>query len=133
MVCYEFKSDLARLLKAFPKGRALATSQDEDDFKAGKIPLLFLHPKSGGHGIDGFQYACNNIVFFGHNWSLGQYQQVIERIGPVRQMQAELNRPVFIHHIIARDTVDELVMERRETKKATQDLLLEACKRKLHR
>lgn len=129
LVCYEFKSDLARLLKAFPKGRALKTEQDENDFKAGKIPMLFLHPKSGGHGIDGFQYACNNIVFFGHNWSLGQYQQVIERIGPVRQMQAGLERPVFVHHIIARDTVDEMVMERRETKRGVQDILLAACKR----
>ena len=130
LVCYEFRSDLARLLKAFPKGRVLKTQQDEDDFKAGKVPILFLHPKSGGHGIDGFQYACNNIVFFGHNWSLGQYQQVIERIGPVRQMQAGFERPVWVHHIIARDTVDEMVMERRETKRETQDILLAACKRK---
>lgn len=129
LVCYEFKSDLARLLKAFPKGRALKTEDDENDFKKGKIPMLFLHPKSGGHGIDGFQYACNNIVFFGHNWSLGQYQQVVERIGPTRQMQAGFERPVWIHHIIARGTVDELVMERRETKREVQDILLAACKR----
>ena len=130
LVCYEFRSDLARLLKAFPKGRVLKTQQDEDDFKAGKVPILFLHPKSGGHGIDGFQYACNNIVFFGHSWNLGQYMQVIERIGPVRQMQAGFERPVWVHHIIARDTVDELVMERRETKRETQDILLAACKRR---
>ena len=130
MVCYEFKSDLARLIKAFPKGRVLKTQKDEDDFKAGKVSMLFLHPKSAGHGIDGFQYACNNIVFFGHNWSLGQYQQVIERLGPMRQFQAGFERGVFIHHIIARDTVDEMVMERRETKRETQDVLLDACKRK---
>jgi SNF2 family DNA or RNA helicase len=130
MVCYEFKSDLARLIKAFPKGRVLKSQKDEDDFKAGRVPMLFLHPKSGGHGIDGFQYACNNIVFFGHNWSLGQYQQVIERIGPMRQLQADLDRPVWIHHIIARHTVDELVMERRESKREVQDILLEACKRR---
>jgi SNF2 family DNA or RNA helicase len=130
LVAYEFKSDLARLIKAFPKARALETTQDEDDFKAGKIPMLFAHPKSAGHGIDGFQYACNNIVFFGHNWSLGQYQQIIERVGPMRQLQAGFERPVFIHHIIARDTVDELVMERRESKRAVQDILLDACKRR---
>ena len=129
MVCYEFRSDLARLLAAFPSGRALVCQQDEDDFRSGLIPLLFLHPKSGGHGIDGFQAPCNNIVFFGHNWSLGQYLQVIERIGPTRQMQAGLRRAVTVHHIIARGTVDELVMERRESKRATQDILLDACKR----
>lgn len=130
LVCYEFKSDLARLVKAFPKGRVLKSQKDEDDFKAGKVPMLFLHPKSGGHGIDGFQYACNNIVFFGFNWSLGQRMQVIERVGPVRQMQAGLDRPVFIHNIIARDTVDELVLLRHASKRATQDILLEACKRR---
>ena len=41
-----------------------------------------------------------------------------------------LNRPVYIHHIIARDTVDELVMARRETKASVQDILLEALKHK---
>lgn len=130
LVCYEFKSDLARLLAAFPQGRVLKTTKDEDDFKAGKVPMLFLHPASGGHGIDGFQNVCNNIVFFGHNWNLERHQQVIERIGPVRQMQAGFNRPVFIHNIIARNTVDELVLERIETKREVQDILLEACKRR---
>ncbi|MBF9641258.1 ATP-dependent helicase, partial [Streptococcus pseudopneumoniae] len=70
------------------------------------------------------------IVFFGFNWSLGQRMQVIERVGPVRQMQAGLDRPVFIHNIIARDTVDELVLLRHASKRATQDILLEACKRR---
>lgn len=130
LVCYEFKSDLARLLKAFPKGRVFKTDQDLEDFKASKIPIMFLHPKSGGHGVDGLQYACNQIVFFGFNWSLGQRMQVIERIGPTRQMQAGLERPVFIHNIIARDTIDEVVLERHETKREVQDLLLEACKRR---
>ena len=128
MVCYEFRSDAERLTKAFPKGRVLSTVQDEADFKAGKIPLLFLHPKSCGHGIDGFQHACHHIVFFGHNWNLGQYLQVIERVGPVRQMQAGLNRPVYVYHIVAKGTIDELVMERRETKREVQDILMNACK-----
>ena len=76
------------------------------------------------------QYACNQIVFFGFNWSLGQRLQVIERIGPTRQMQAGLNRPVFVHNIIARDTVDEMVMERVESKREVQDILLDAMKRR---
>ncbi len=129
LVCYEFKSDLARLLKAFPKGRAL-TNQTEEDFRQGRLEMLFIHPKSAGHGIDGWQNHCHNIVFFGHNWSLGQYQQVIERVGPVRQMQANTWKITTIHHIIARGTVDEDVMERRQSKRAVQDILLEACKRR---
>ena len=55
---------------------------------------------------------------------------MIERIGPVRQAQAGYKRPVFIHNIIARDTVDELVIDRVQSKKSVQDLLLAYMKRR---
>jgi SNF2 family DNA or RNA helicase len=45
-------------------------------------------------------------------------------------LQAGYKRPVFIYHIIARDTIDEDVMLRRETKREVQDILLESMKRK---
>ena len=73
---------------------------------------------------------CNTMVFLTRNWSLEDYQQIVERIGPVRQMQAGLDRPVFLHHIVARDTVDEMVSERLLGKKSTQEILLEAMKRR---
>lgn len=130
LVAYKFRSDLARLLKAFPRGRHLKTKQDEDDFKAGKIPYLFFHPQSAGHGIDGFQHVCNIICFFSVDWNLEEYQQSIGRIGPVRQMQAGLDRAVYVHHIVARDTIDEIVLERQKNKRDVQDLLLEAMKRR---
>lgn len=128
LVAYHFKSDLSRLLKRFPKGRML----DKDpstikDWNAGKIPVLFAHPASAGHGLN-LQDGGNIIVFFGHWWSLEEHMQIIERIGPTRQAQAGHDRPVFIHHIIAAGTVDELVMARRETKREVQDILLEAMK-----
>jgi len=130
LVSYQFRSDLARLLKAFPEGRALSEPENEEAFKAGEIQIGFVHPRSMGHGVDGFQHVCNILVFFGHDWNLEEYQQIIERIGPVRQMQAGLDRPVFLHHIVARDTVDELVMERRASKREVQDILLDAMKRR---
>jgi hypothetical protein len=130
IVAYQFKSDLARLLKAFPQGRQLRTEQDEDDFKAGRIPVLFCHPASAGHGIDGFQDVTNILVFFGHWWDLELRDQIIGRIGPVRQMQSGHQRPVFVYDIVAEDTVDELVLARHDTKRSVQDLLLEAMKRK---
>lgn len=130
IVAYQFKSDLARLLKAFPQGRVLQTEQDEDDFKAGRVPILFCHPASAGHGIDGFQDVTNILVFFGHWWDLELRDQIIGRIGPVRQMQSGHNRPVFIYDIVAEDTVDELVLARHNTKRSVQDLLLDAMKRR---
>lgn len=130
LVAYHFKSDLARLLKAFPKGRHLdANPATIRDWNAGKIPVLFAHPASAGHGLN-LQDGGNILVMFGHWWDLEQYQQIVERIGPTRQAQAGYDRPVFIHHIVATDTVDELVMARRETKREVQDLLLDALKRR---
>jgi SNF2 family DNA or RNA helicase len=128
LVAYHFKSDLARLQRAFPYGRVLDSDpQTIRDWNAGHIPLLFAHPASAGHGLN-LQDGGNILVFFGHWWGLEEFQQIIERIGPVRQRQAGHDRPVFIHHIVASDTVDELVMARRETKREVQDLLLEAMK-----
>jgi SNF2 family DNA or RNA helicase len=54
--------------------------------------------------------------------------QIIERIGPQRQKQAGHNRPCLVYPILARDTVDELVMARLATKRSVQDVLLEALK-----
>jgi len=130
LVAYHFKSDLARLLKAFPRGRHLDQDpQTIRDWNAGKIPVLFAHPASAGHGLN-LQDGGNILVFFSHWWDLEQFQQIVERIGPTRQKQAGHDRPVFIYHIVAADTVDELVMARRESKREVQDLLLEAMKRR---
>jgi len=130
LVAYHFKSDLSRLLRAFPNGRALDSDPGTiRDWNAGAIPVLFAHPASAGHGLN-LQDGGNILVFFAHNWNLEEFLQIIERIGPTRQMQAGHDRPVFIHHIVARDTVDEIVMARRDSKREVQDLLLEACKRR---
>jgi len=130
LVAYHFKSDLARLLKAFPQGRQLDKNpQTIRDWNKGKIPVLFAHPASAGHGLN-LQDGGNIIVFFGLNWNLEEHLQIIERIGPTRQMQAGYDRPVFIYRIIANDTIDELVLERLETKREVQDILMAAMKRR---
>lgn len=128
MVVYQFKSDLARLLKAFPRGYDMA-KDDAKAFKAGKHPVGFAHAASLGHGVDGIQNVTNIIAFFAHDWNLEQRQQIIERIGPVRQAQAGHKRPVFIYDIVARGTVDELVLARHESKRAIQDILMDAVKK----
>ena len=128
LVAYHFISDLARLKKAFPHGRQLdANPQTLDDWNAGKIPILFAHPQSAGHGLN-MQDGGNILVFFSHSWSLEDRLQIVERIGPVRQMQAGHNRPVFIHNIVARNTIDESVIERIDAKREVQDILLDALR-----
>lgn len=128
LVAYHFKSDLARLQRAYPDGLLLSTDTGLRAAQAGEGRVWFGHPASMGHGVDGLQQHCNILAFFGHWWNLEERLQMIERIGPTRQMQAGHDRPVFIHNIVARDTVDELVMARIDTKREVQDLLLEAMK-----
>jgi len=130
LCAYQFKADLERLKKAYPKGRHLDSNPKTiEDWNAGKIPILFAHAASAGHGLN-LQDGGNILVFYGKGWSLEEYQQIIERIGPMRQKQAGYDRPVYIHHIIARDTVDEMVLDRLESKRSVQDILLEAMKRR---
>lgn len=130
LVAYHFKSDLARLQRAFPHGRHLDRNpQTIRDWNDRKIPILFAHPASAGHGLN-LQDGGNILVVFSHWWDLEQYQQIVERIGPTRQAQAGHDRPMFIYHIVAADTIDEVVMARRESKRSVQDLLLEAMKRR---
>lgn len=128
LVAYHFKSDLARLARAFPQGRALGTDpRTVVDWNAGRIPLLFAHPASAGHGLN-LQDGGNIIAFFGLWWDLEQHEQIIERIGPARQAQSGYNRPVFVHRIVARGTVDQLVLRRLQTKASVQQVLLEAMR-----
>ena len=128
-MAFNFRSDLARLKRAFPQGRDFDTDpRTIKEWNAGKIPILFVHPASAGHGLS-LQDGGNIIAFFGLNWNLEEHIQVIERIGPTRQMQSGHNRPVFVHYIVAKDTIDELVLERLQTKRSVQDILLEAMKK----
>lgn len=125
LVAYHFKSDLYRLLEAFPSAKVLdKNTQTIDLWNRGEIPILLVHPASAGHGLN-LQHGGNILAIFGHWWNLEEYQQVVERIGVVRQKQSGYDRPVFIHNILTRGTIDELVVERRESKRDVQDLLME--------
>jgi SNF2 family DNA or RNA helicase len=129
LVAYHFKSDLARLQKRFRRGRVLdADPKTIRDWNAGKIPVLFAHPASAGHGLN-LQDGGNILAFFSLNWNLEERLQIIERIGPARQAQAGHDRPVFVHNIIAKDTIDELVLQRMDGKKEIVDLIMEATRK----
>lgn len=128
LVAYHFKSDLSRIQRAFPQARTLdADPGTIRDWNAGRIPMLLAHPASAGHGLN-LQDGGNILVFFGLWWDLEQHEQIIERIGPTRQAQSGHNRPVYVHRIVAKKTVDELVLRRLKTKASVQSLLLDAMK-----
>ena len=128
LVAYHFKSSLDRLKKVFPK----ATVMDRDgkcikDWNDGKIPMLLIHPQSGGHGLN-LQKGGHNIVFFDLVWSLELWIQLIGRLA--RQGQ---KNPVLVQVLIATGTLDEVVMEALLSKTDAQDKLFLLLKRLIRR
>lgn len=125
MVAYWFKSDLARLLEAFPQARELSDAASMKDWNAGCIPVGLIHPASAGHGLN-LQEGGHHLVWYTTPWSLELYQQTNARLA--RQGQ---RFPVSIHHLIARSTIDERVIKALETKDVTQSALIDAVKAEL--
>lgn len=125
LVAYYFRHDLQKLKKAFPQARVLDDKQSTvDDWNKGKIPIMLAHPASAGHGLN-LQWGGNILAFFGLDWNLELFLQIIERIGPLRQKQAGFDRSVFVHLIMARNTMDLAAYDRLVGKKSVQDALLD--------
>lgn len=130
LVAYQFQSDRDRILHRFKSAVDISTKAGFAKFMAGDAAIGIAHPASMGHGIDGLQDATNILVRFGHGWDLEHRLQMLERIGPMRQKQNGHERNVLVYDIVARDTIDEDVLLRHESKQEVQDLLLTAMKRR---
>ncbi|WP_031538048.1 DEAD/DEAH box helicase [Bacillus sp. MB2021] len=129
LVFYGYQHDKDRLLKHLKKlkPRLLQSDQDIKDWNQGKVQVLLAHPASAGHGLN-LQTGGNIIIWFGLTWSLELYQQANARLWRQGQKQT-----VVIHHIIAKDTIDERVMKVLEDKDVSQAALIEAVKARMNR
>jgi len=124
LVSYAYTHEAERILKRFKSAKLL--DDDPNTIKRwneGKIPMLLAHPQSAGHGLN-LQDGGNILVFFGLTFNLEHYMQIIERIGPLRQKQSGYDRPVYLYHLLARDTFDLVAMDRLSGKRSVQDALL---------
>lgn len=124
LVGYHHKSSLDRLKNAFPQ----AAVMDRDGkcvkpWNAGKIPMLLIHPQSGGHGLN-MQHGGHILVFFDLPWSLELFQQLIGRLA--RQGQKAVVR-VFV--LMAEGTIDEFVYETLSTLADVQERMFAMLKR----
>jgi len=100
-------------------------AEEEDLWNKGKIQLLGVHPASAGHGTN-LQYGGRAIAHVTHTWDLELKLQVNERIGPTRQIQAGFDRNVLQYEICARNTMDEEVLARQQTKWSILEALMNA-------
>ena len=130
LVVYHFRHDLERLRARFPIGIDLGDDPNlVEQWNRRNVPLMFVHPQSAGHGLN-LAKGGHVMAFFSLDWNLEYHQQVIERIGAVRQTQAETGKVPHIHYIVAKDTIDESILQRLRDKRSVQEVLLEAMKRR---
>lgn len=124
LIAYTFISDRERMLEALKKykPKVLDGQKDIDDWNAGKIQVMIMHPASAGHGLN-LQHGGHIIVWFGQTWSLELEQQFNARLD--RQGQTE---SVVINKLVASKTIDELVIKRVAGKDKTQNGLMDAMK-----
>ena len=126
LIAYWFKHDRARILERFP-AEQLDSEKSIRRWNAGEIPLALIHPASAGHGLN-LQAGGSTLIWFSLTWSLELYQQANARLW--RQGQKET---VVIHHLAAKDTIDEDVMAALAKKDAGQAALLQAVKARVGR
>ena len=123
LVAYNYRFDLERLIKKFPKAVVLDKKQETiNAWNKGQIKMLLAHPASAGHGLN-LQDGGSMIVWFGLTWSLENYLQFNARLHRQGQM-----KPVRILHIVCEGTIDERVQKILAMKNATQRNLLDALK-----
>ncbi|MBD5585261.1 MAG: ATP-dependent helicase [Clostridia bacterium] len=121
LVAYFYQSDLDMITKRFPDAVAFdGTGRMYDDWNAGNIPLMCIHPKSTGLGLN-FQEGGHTLVWYTLSWSLEDYIQTNARL--YRQGQ---QYPVTIHHLLSEHTIDEKILSAVEMKDMTEQRLLDA-------
>jgi SNF2 family DNA or RNA helicase len=88
-------------------------------FKDTPNSVLVAQYQTMSHGVDGLQHVCNEMLFYQPLWSRDSTEQAEGRV--YRQGQA---KPVTITTLVAKDTVDELVVQRVEDKGEYMKLFL---------
>ena len=115
LIGYEFHHDRDRLLKVLPKGTpwiggdGVSMTRQREIIKAwnhGDLPVLLGQIHSIAYGLN-LQESGYHIIMPSLIWDLEDYEQLIKRIW----RQGQKAKKVFIHRIIARNTVDEIVVE----------------------
>ena len=130
LVAYWFRHDLERIAARLKARHIPSSKMDKSEsiarWNRGELPVALIHPASAGHGLN-LQSGGSTIIWFGLTWSLELYQQTNARLW----RQGQPSETVVIHHIIAKDTIDERILKALSEKDRTQAALIDAVKANL--
>lgn len=118
LVAYQHRSSLERLQKAFPKAiKWHKSGRDKEAWNAGKINMMLMHPRSGGHG-NNLQKGGHVVIFFDIPWSREQFVQLLGRLA--RQGQTEVVRVI---QLVSKGTIDETIARAQRDKRMHEEEL----------
>lgn len=92
------------------------------EWNAGNVPVLLAHPTSVAHGLN-LQAGGHAVCWFGLTWNSEEHDQLNARV--YRQGQT---KPVVIHYLTAKDTVDEDIANALASKSDVQSSILNRLK-----
>lgn len=127
MVFYEFVAERELLARTFKGMRFMGVGEREDavterEWNAGELQLLAMNPKSAGHGLNLQSGGCADLCWYTTTWDLELYEQGYSRVW----RQGVGADSVTMHHIVARDTMDQPVAAALQRKEKIQDALKRA-------
>ena len=115
------------ITKRFPQAMPFdGTDKMYKDWNQGKIPMMCIHPRSTGLGLN-FQDGGHTLVWYTLSWSLEDYIQTNKRL--YRQGQ---KNTVTIHHLISKGTIDTKILASLQAKDLTEKRLLDAVEYSIH-
>ena len=123
MIGYQYQAELQHILRTFPDmpylGYGVSDKKAElyeEAWNRRELERMALHPASAGHGLN-LQYGGNQFIIFSMPWSAELYDQMIKRIA----RQGQKAKHVWVHRLLARDTIDEAKVARVEGKILAQE------------
>lgn len=123
LIFYRYDEDRRRLLQ-LDGAVDIKTPHSVERWNRGNIPILIAHPASAGHGLN-LQHGGSLMIWYGLTWSSEEYTQGTGRL--VRPGQP--SEVVAVHHILAEETVDEVMLDVVQGKMSRQDALLKILER----
>ena len=90
-------------------------AQNIADWNAGRLRFMGLHPASGGHGLN-LQHGGADMAWLSPTWSPEYWEQTIARLNRSGQ-----TKQVMVRVCVARDTVDEMKLDRVYRKMSAQE------------
>ena len=122
IIVYNYKEELAELMRRYPHARTIDDFNAIPRWNAGEIELLLIHPKSAGHGLN-LQFGGCKIIFLSMPWSLELFEQTVGRLHRGGQ-----TKDVWCYLLICNKTVDERIWGALQDKRAISDIALEELK-----